>query len=107
MVTTGVVGGLPLLGVLVTAADSVHDARASPTLDRRVREHTALVEDVPGSIPATLRNLLTEEVDALVAVEVGAHVWVTALLGAPASSSWRWVPSPGSSRNSSPSHRSR
>jgi hypothetical protein len=50
---------LALVGVLVSS-------RNWPTLGRRIRDHTALVKDMPSEVSTELRALLTDEVAELV-----------------------------------------
>ena len=54
---------------VVTAIASFATTRSWPTLDRRVRDHTALLKDMPPDVAIDLKALLAAEVDQLVVRE--------------------------------------
>ncbi len=60
-------GMTELIGVLVTAAVTLVSTLRWPTLRRRVRDHVALLKDMPTEdLAAPLRSLLQREVQKLV-----------------------------------------
>src|SRR3954451_24132227 len=56
---------------VVTAIASFLTTRGWPTLARRVRDHTAMVKDMPADVAVELKALLAEEVAQLAAREAG------------------------------------
>ncbi|TFV72488.1 hypothetical protein E4P40_20475 [Blastococcus sp. CT_GayMR20] len=56
---------LQLAGVLITAVVTLLTSLGWPSLRRRVREHTALVKDLPPSAAAPLLAVLEKEVQLL------------------------------------------
>src|SRR3954452_3454423 len=60
-----------LLVAVVTAIASFLTTRGWPTLARRVRDHTAMVKDMPADVAVELKNLLAAEVAQLAVREAG------------------------------------
>jgi hypothetical protein len=58
-------GVTELIGVLVTAAVTLVSTFRWPTLDRRIREHIALLKDMPADLAGPLQALLRREVEEL------------------------------------------